>query len=515
MKIKIGILFNELNVDKEILFVRNYLENTLRAFNTDSFFWQKISDIEESVDYLLVVKNDFVIINADLFVQNLINLCDNSTYETEEFVFTKKNNSVETSKKLELYYSSTYLAYDRFKREYDGHGSKFFLKYWAYNSEVIPYQIPPRTDCLLVIGAGLLPLAAISHLENPATIIIIDHNKNCIDFQKFLINNFDYIKNSNSYHNLVDNYTIENRQDYCNIKNNNNLEVILKNLDKIRKRLNDSNILYFYNDITEPNLEILDIIRKSNNPYVYFSNVFCYTPTLFEKSNKEVFETFLNMLLGSNLNLKWQGESYNRCWSTNYVKNSDEKYYWPINIQVPYTEFLKEIEVLESKNLFVKHREADQYKGIYFNHGWESFCICGISYNKTHGSEKYGYTEETAPYRFTPQAMENCPKLVEWFRTNNFKDRYHRVRVMKLKPGGLIGIHYDNENHNAVATNIAINNPDNCEMHFINRKFQYLGKVPWKAGDVYKIRIGLYHYVINMSKEDRYHLIVHGTGGIL
>ena len=62
---------------------------------------------------------------------------------------------------------------------------------------------------------------------------------------------------------------------------------------------------------------------------------------------------------------------------------------------------------------------------------------------------------------------------------------------------------------------MAVNNPGNCEMHFLNRKYQYLGIVPWQAGDVYKILIGLNHYVINKSNENRYHFIIHGAGGYI
>ena len=84
---------------------------------------------------------------------------------------------------------------------------------------------------------------------------------------------------------------------------------------------------------------------------------------------------------------------------------------------------------------------------------------------------------------------------------------------MKLDPGGMIGMHSDNPDPNTWATNMAINNPEGCEMHFWNKNWEYLGQVPWKAGDTNRIRIGYFHIVINKSKETRYHMIIHGEGG--
>ena len=58
--------------------------------------------------------------------------------------------------------------------------------------------------------------------------------------------------------------------------------------------------------------------------------------------------------------------------------------------------------------------------------------------------------------------------------------------------------------------NVAINNPKNCEMHFWNEKYLYLGQVPWQPGHAFKIRTGYNHLVRNLSTENRYHIIIHG-----
>jgi len=81
---------------------------------------------------------------------------------------------------------------------------------------------------------------------------------------------------------------------------------------------------------------------------------------------------------------------------------------------------------------------------------------------------------------------------------------------MKLDPGGFIGVHCDNKKSDVWATNISINNPKGCEMHFWTKNFAYAGKVPWKDNISYNIRIGDYHCVFNNSDQVRYHMIVHG-----
>lgn len=271
--------------------------------------------------------------------------------------------------------------------------------------------------------------------------------------------------------------------------------------------IDDNKSLNFNLDDLYNNQSIKNFIKNSKNPIVNFET----TKDIDEKN----FVLFLNILLGLNLNVKWHGTNHLQKLSTNKVVQANDKFCSKLDINLPHRDFLEEIHNLEMHNLFVPHRTKDGVKGVYYNKGWSSFCLHGLGYNMTQGPEQYGYTEETAPYQWTEEANKYCPKMVEWFKEKKFKNTYHRVRIMKLSPGGMIGIHNDNPKPTASATNMAINNPLDCEMHFLNRDYEYLGIVPWQAGDVYKITIGLNHYVINKSLEDRYHFIIHGIGGYL
>ena len=238
--------------------------------------------------------------------------------------------------------------------------------------------------------------------------------------------------------------------------------------------------------------------------------MFRYTST-FEKNYKNHhIESYFNHLLKENIKVMWQGDAIiNGCsMGPDSLPIVNEPFYKSNPIPKFDTEmFLKEIEKLEELDLFTKHR-GDSHPG------WSSFVLHGLGHGKTQGYEYYGYTnDEEAPYDWTKEALEYCPSIVNYFKELKLKNRYHRVRIMKLEPGGYISIHDDDPKkyRNQWAHNIAINNPDGCEMHFWNETFQYAGIVPWKPNDSYLIRIHWKHMVRNLSNENRYHIIVHGT----
>jgi hypothetical protein len=467
------------------------------------------------LDFTLEFKNDICITNANKFVKIIDNSLENSNLENEDLkVSVASSQEVKT---LTNEIKSTYKNYKDtdFESWLSNHISPT-NHYWAYNSESLNFVLPPDTDCIITVSSGLLPLNLISQLDKPCTVTLVDINNNCLEFQRYLINNIDRLKSIKSYKELIKNFSIEYRVDPIgNLTDIDKIESIIEIINHKKRIIKQCSINYVIGDLREPNEIIVQNLRSSKNPLVYFSNIFSYVPTLFGNNSEKDFVLFLNMLLGANLNVKWHGDTPNRICSSNLMKQSQDEYHWKVNIDLPYKDFLEEVSILESKNLFVKHRTKDGHKGVYFNHGWSSFCIHGLAYDMTQGPEQYGYTEETAPYDYTPEALEYCPKLVNWFKENAFRKKYHRVRIMKLDPGGIVGLHNDNPNSKASATNMAINNPVGCEMHFLNRNYQYLGLVPWTDGDVYKIQIGLNHYVVNKSNENRYHMIIHGTGGTL
>lgn len=166
-----------------------------------------------------------------------------------------------------------------------------------------------------------------------------------------------------------------------------------------------------------------------------------------------------------------------------------------IDVDVPYEDIMN--EVLDNFDFFVPHRDNE------LNQGWYSMCIHGISTEKTNAWQYYGYTEEPE-YNWTALA-EKCPISKEFLENVLSYKFYKRVRFMLLKPGGYIAKHKDIPYRGLEACNIAINNPKGCNFFMENANC-----IPWQPGDVRFIDIGRYHYVVNDSKENRIHMIIHG-----
>lgn len=162
----------------------------------------------------------------------------------------------------------------------------------------------------------------------------------------------------------------------------------------------------------------------------------------------------------------------------------------------------------EAKTLshsFVPHRESD-----YRHTGWESLTIHGISSTHTEWHGAYGYNSpEEVPYRWTNIA----PFTQEWFQSHwpIPTQKFYRIRFMKLKPGGYIDWHRDKPTTGYLGPiNMALHNPIGCVFN-IGDDESSLGRevVPFTNGSAFQIDIGYQHNVVNLSNEDRYHIIVH------
>lgn len=168
-----------------------------------------------------------------------------------------------------------------------------------------------------------------------------------------------------------------------------------------------------------------------------------------------------------------------------------------IKIKFPYKKMLKEAQAL--KESFVPHRQDPSY-------GWESLCIHGMSDTHTDNYSEYGH--ETRPVdKFTwTEASKKCPITTNWFKQSFPYSQYFRLRFMKLKPFAYITPHNDlGGDRGFAAINISLNQPYGCMMFM-----EGFGLVPWAPGQVRLMDIGINHSVINLSGEDRYHIIVHG-----
>ncbi|CAB4133205.1 Aspartyl/asparaginy/proline hydroxylase [uncultured Caudovirales phage] len=193
------------------------------------------------------------------------------------------------------------------------------------------------------------------------------------------------------------------------------------------------------------------------------------------------------------------------------LSNIQEKKNWIINESkipfleletpfFPYAHMLEEAKSLD--HLYVEHRGND-------SKGWASLCIHGISSQHTDHYAVYpeyvNLKNDDVPYKWTEIAYR-CPETVFHLRHNFPFDVYHRIRFMRLEPGGYILPHSDSPDLGLRAINISLNNPDNC-----NFMFENIGIVPFSnSGSTFMVANGYQHSVQNNSSEYRYHIIIHG-----
>jgi len=170
-----------------------------------------------------------------------------------------------------------------------------------------------------------------------------------------------------------------------------------------------------------------------------------------------------------------------------------------LDIAVPHEDILA--EALINRDRFVKHRG-------HTSPGWTSMAIHGTAVEDTQPREHYikegKYTEDTCPEYHWTELADSCPVTKAWLESLNFQ-LFHRVRFMNIDPGGWISSHADTDTRGLQAWNVSINEP-------VGHTFcmDGFGYVPWQAGEVRGIDIGLTHTIVNTGPEPRIHIIIHG-----
>lgn len=178
--------------------------------------------------------------------------------------------------------------------------------------------------------------------------------------------------------------------------------------------------------------------------------------------------------------------------------------YYPIPFDFDVKAALAECRALEP--LYCDHRPEDRAGG-YEHRGWQSLTLHGIESRKTRDFVHYGFASlEDAGYHWTDVSTQ-APTLCNFLRTLPY-ERFHRVRIMRLAPGGYIMPHRDGAGRAFGPLNIAINNPVGCR--FV---FERGGVVPFQPGSGMVLDVARTHAVINEGQEARYHVIVHGEYG--
>jgi hypothetical protein len=184
--------------------------------------------------------------------------------------------------------------------------------------------------------------------------------------------------------------------------------------------------------------------------------------------------------------------------------NDEEIAYFKINFNFNKNIFLEECKQID--DLFVSHRKNDSNNG-YQHRGWSAITLHGIDKNKTEHYTQYGFkSQDEANYQWT-DVCDNIPNIYNFLNSLPYR-KFDRVRIMRLESHGYIMPHNDNNKRTFGPLNIAINNPDKC--FFIFEKY---GIVPFEPGNGFILDVSKTHAVINMSKETRYHIIVHGEYG--
>jgi hypothetical protein len=165
-----------------------------------------------------------------------------------------------------------------------------------------------------------------------------------------------------------------------------------------------------------------------------------------------------------------------------------------VPVPVPVAAIAKEIQAI--RHLLVDHRDD------YGEHeGWRSFCVHGRAYDAT---REDSYYTDTRIKTWTMEAEIFMPETVQYFQSWPI-DRFHRIRVMELAPGGIISLHQDESKPSALGPiNIAITQPTGCDFCM-----EHYGVVPFKVGTSMLLNVSNLHTVINNSEEYRYHIIVH------
>jgi len=396
-------------------------------------------------------------------------------------------------------------------------------KWYAYNNEKIFTGMPKKTyDTFIGPASGFLPWLYLVHynFKDNSTVLLTDINDIALDFQRWFLENYDPTQNA-TWQDWIESYEKVNIKiekswsERFKSKNNDIWKEFKPFIDSKWNQIKKYNFTFKCTSMISYETENLidEFLKKSKDPMVWLSNIFTFDGVYF--NNNKPFEVFLADMFSSNPHVIWAGFSpygvSRPSLGPNSHKESNDLYCEEIMLpKFDINEFLKEIENLEKHDLFVKHR-SDKHPG------WSSFVLHGIDWNKTNDYGDYGYaSNEETPYKFVDYAKQHIPTIVKYFQNNqinNFK-KYHRIRIMKLAPGGYISLHNDTPDGkyhtNGWNLNMAINNPENCEMHFWNDKYLYLGQVPWQPGKAFKIRTGYNHLVRNLSNENRYHIIVHG-----
>jgi hypothetical protein len=182
-----------------------------------------------------------------------------------------------------------------------------------------------------------------------------------------------------------------------------------------------------------------------------------------------------------------------------------------LRAEIPYIPVALSDNFPKPKNMKKLFEEAKSFRDHFVPHrsgggsvGWESLTLYGLSSTHIAAHHKYGEDNFSEKNDWTDMARY-CPKIVKYIKKLNYKE-LSRVRIMKLRGGGYIVPHTDRSKYVGGALNIALNNPPECKFYVEGK-----GYLPFDKSFAIYPNTGYVHSVLNNTKEDRYHIIVHGN----
>ena len=187
-----------------------------------------------------------------------------------------------------------------------------------------------------------------------------------------------------------------------------------------------------------------------------------------------------------------------------------------LDVEFPHEKIYKEILSLES--YFYDHTEtkggSKEQKYAEGIQGWKSLGLHGISATETSQSYRYGFeNEDDAPYKWTG-ASEKCPETISAIKKILPSNKYYRIKINKMEPGGIIPPHNDSDISGLGIS--AHTSPEHVTyvtipIYWPEEVYFYLpiGKrIPVKNGEPLLLDYSCDHEVISKSSEDRYFILV-------
>lgn len=226
-------------------------------------------------------------------------------------------------------------------------------------------------------------------------------------------------------------------------------------------------------------------------------------PEMFDK--KHYYDEFISFIK----NLIISEKNIDEILKEKKFENSHEM----INSDIPFFDFyLPDFPINDIK------REAENLLDLFVSHrsgrsrGWKSIVLHGIEWNKTQNYKDYEEykvyeSNENVPYKWT-KISKICKITKQYFTEIFYFEKYHRLRFMVLEPNGYIMPHNDMNVYRLAALNVAITQPKNCYFFFNN-----YGILPFEPGKGLMLNLINEHCLINLSKENRIHMIIHGKYG--